>query len=169
MGVGGAWPFQYQRSHYPELAMDWNNELARQQTRRSFLGRSSIGLGAAALSTLLSPDASRATTAVVARKDRAPTDALPGLPHFAPRAKRVIFLCMAGGPSHLETFDYKPMLEKMDGKPMTAAEFHNRARSERQPKLVLECSTRRSEEEVCTYISRSQACDYPLIRGPVLI
>ena len=39
-------------------------------------------------------------------------------PHFAARAKRVIFLCMAGGPSHLETFDYKPKLADMDGKPM---------------------------------------------------
>ena len=35
-----------------------------------------------------------------------------------PKAKRVIFLCMAGGPSHLETFDYKPTLKEMDGKPM---------------------------------------------------
>ena len=41
-----------------------------------------------------------------------------GLPHHAARAKRVIFLCMAGGPSHLETFDYKPKLDEMNGKPM---------------------------------------------------
>jgi hypothetical protein len=41
--------------------------------------------------------------------------------HFAPKAKRVIFLCMAGGPSHLETFDYKPTLAEMDGKPMPAS------------------------------------------------
>jgi hypothetical protein len=40
------------------------------------------------------------------------------VPHHAPKAKRVIFLCMAGGPSHLETFDYKPELAKLDGKPM---------------------------------------------------
>ena len=43
---------------------------------------------------------------------------LPRLPHIAPKAKRVIFLCMAGGPSHLETFDYKPKLAELDGKPM---------------------------------------------------
>jgi hypothetical protein len=43
---------------------------------------------------------------------------LDQLPHFAPRAKRVIFLCMAGGPSHLETLDYKEELEKMHGEPM---------------------------------------------------
>ena len=39
-------------------------------------------------------------------------------PHFAPKAKRVIFLCMAGGPSHLETLDYKPKLAEMHGQPM---------------------------------------------------
>ena len=43
---------------------------------------------------------------------------LPQLPHHAPRVKRVIFLCMAGGPSHLETFDYKPKLARLDGQPM---------------------------------------------------
>ena len=47
-----------------------------------------------------------------------PYPALPGLPHFAPRVKRVIFLYMSGGPSHLETFDYKPKLADMTGKPM---------------------------------------------------
>ena len=43
---------------------------------------------------------------------------LPGLPHFAAKAKRVIFLCMAGGPSHLETFDYKPKLAELHNQPM---------------------------------------------------
>jgi hypothetical protein len=43
---------------------------------------------------------------------------LAGLPHYAAKAKRVIFLCMAGGPSHLETFDYKPKLDELDGQPM---------------------------------------------------
>lgn len=43
---------------------------------------------------------------------------LPGFTHHAPKAKRVIFLCMAGGPSHLETFDYKPQLDKLNGQPM---------------------------------------------------
>src|SRR5688572_14622027 len=38
------------------------------------------------------------------------------LPHYAPRAKRVIFVFMQGGPSHVDTFDYKPLLEKQDGK-----------------------------------------------------
>ena len=75
--------------------------------RRAFLKQASYGFGAAALANLLGNDAS--------------AGGLPGTlaaPHHAPRAKRVIFLSMAGGPSHLETFDYKPLLEQMHGKPM---------------------------------------------------
>ena len=75
--------------------------------RRAFLTRATYGFGATALASLMSDDAR--------------ADGLPGIlaaPHFAPKAKRVIFLSMAGGPSHLETFDYKPKLAQMDGKPM---------------------------------------------------
>ncbi|MDC0934952.1 DUF1501 domain-containing protein [Pirellulales bacterium] len=49
---------------------------------------------------------------------RGPLERLPGLPHHQPKARRVIFLCMAGGPSHLETFDPKPKLAELDGQPM---------------------------------------------------
>ena len=80
-----------------------------QINRRSFLSRSSLGLGAAALSALAKPDWLGATQG---------RGGLPGLPNLAPKAKRVIFLCMAGGPSHLETFDHKPRLAKLDGQPM---------------------------------------------------
>ncbi|MEM7233959.1 MAG: DUF1501 domain-containing protein, partial [Planctomycetota bacterium] len=83
--------------------------------RRSFLGRASWGLGAAAFASL------EGRGHAAASNDRGPHDRLAGLPHIAPRAKRVIFLCMAGGPSHLETFDYKPTLERLDGKPMPAS------------------------------------------------
>ena len=86
----------------PQLFLDQIN-------RRSFLNRTSLGLGATALASLAKPDALRAAQA---------KGGLPGLPNFAAKAKRVIFLCMAGGPSHLETFDYKPQLAKLDGKPM---------------------------------------------------
>ena len=51
-------------------------------------------------------------------KSEAASRAAPMGPHFHGKAKRVIFLCMAGGPSHLETFDFKPKLKEMDGKPM---------------------------------------------------
>ena len=80
-----------------------------QINRRSFLSRTSLGLGATALASLAKTDALQTAQA---------KGGLPGLPNFAPKAKRVIFLCMAGGPSHLETFDYKPQLANLDGKPM---------------------------------------------------
>ena len=74
------------------------------QTRRTFLGQTGLSLGSAALASLLS--------------DQATAAPLNSLPHFAAKAKRVIFLCMSGGPSHLETFDYKPQLDKLNGKAM---------------------------------------------------
>src|SRR3954454_6760429 len=84
------------------------------ETRRAFLGQT-LGLGALALSSLLQEDEARA----VASKPRTKgLSGLPGLPHFRPKVKRVIFLYMSGGPSHLETFDHKPGLTAMDGKPM---------------------------------------------------
>ena len=75
-------------------------------TRRAFLGRTSQGLGALALASLLKPDSLRAAHGV-----------LPSL-HLPQKAKRVIWLSMAGGPSQLELFDYKPKLVELDGKPM---------------------------------------------------
>ncbi|MEC8972569.1 MAG: DUF1501 domain-containing protein, partial [Verrucomicrobiota bacterium] len=77
--------------------------------RRSFLSRTSLGLGATALATLAKPGLLPAQGAA---------EGLSGLPHHAAKAKRVIFLCMAGGPSHLETFDHKPELAKLNGQPM---------------------------------------------------
>ncbi len=74
--------------------------------RRTFLGQSLLGLGGVALGTLINPKLLGATPGVI------------NPPHFRPKAKRVIFLTMAGGPSHLETFDYKPKLAAMNGKPM---------------------------------------------------
>lgn len=79
--------------------------------RRTFLNRTGVGIGAAALSSLVAADQSAAA-------QQSASNALAGFPNLPPRVKRVIFLCMAGGPSHLETFDYKPELEAMNGKPM---------------------------------------------------
>ena len=77
--------------------------------RRSFLGRSA-GVGSLALAGLMDP---RVFADAKAEK-------WPGAikPHHKPRVKRVIYLYMAGGPSHLETLDYKPTLAKMSGQPM---------------------------------------------------
>ena len=69
-------------------------------TRRDFLGRTGLGLGAAALSQLMGPSPASAA------------GGLPGLPHFAPKAKRVIYLFQSGGPPHLELFDPKPLLSE---------------------------------------------------------
>jgi hypothetical protein len=86
--------------------------------RRAFLGRSARGLGALALASLFD----RALlSAAEPRAGRVPKDRWPGAinpTHLPPKAKRVIFLSMAGGPSHLETFDSKPTLAELSGKPM---------------------------------------------------
>ena len=82
--------------------------------RRSFLARSGVSLGGMALGSLLSDGAGAAAAAAVA----ANPGLQPGLPHFAPRAKRIIWLYMAGGMTHLDTFDNKPKLAKLHGEPM---------------------------------------------------
>jgi hypothetical protein len=86
----------------------------QQMTRRTFLGRSSAGVGAMALAALSSPQSGNAAGAK--KDDRWPGAVQPL--HFPRKAKRVIYLSMAGGPSHLETFDPKPKLQEMHGQPM---------------------------------------------------
>jgi len=88
-------------------------DLQQLLARRTFLRQSGVGLGAAALGALLDPTA--LLGADIAKS--ASKGAINPL-HYAPKAKRVIFLCMSGGPSHLETFDYKPKLDELAGKPM---------------------------------------------------
>jgi len=78
-------------------------------SRRDLLKKSAVGFGNIALLSMLNDEAKAA-----AGKD--PLE--PKEPHFTPRAKRVIFLFMKGGPSHMDTFDYKPQLQKYDGKPL---------------------------------------------------
>ena len=88
-------------------------------SRRVFLGRAAQGVGKVALASLLSPtllSAALASTAKPGTKDKWTGVVNPF--HYPPKAKRVIWLSMAGGPSHLETFDYKPKLAEMHGKPM---------------------------------------------------
>ncbi len=75
-------------------------------TRKHFLGKLGLGLGSAALGSLLIPD-------LFSSQDQV---SLPvGVAHFAPKAKRVIYLFQNGAPSQLESFDYKPLLNKMTG------------------------------------------------------
>jgi hypothetical protein len=68
------------------------------ETRRQFFGRGARGLGVAALASLFGEGASA-------------REGLPGLPHFAPKAKRAIYLHMVGGPSQLDLYDYKPVMK----------------------------------------------------------
>jgi len=85
--------------------------------RRAFLGRGAAGLGLIALNSLIDPRILSAAEATqVEEKDKWMGAINPR--HFPPKAKRVIYLYMAGGPSHLETFDDKPKLREMHGKGM---------------------------------------------------
>ena len=79
-----------------------NEALQTELSRRAFLGQSAGGLGGVALGSLLTSGAAAAGNA----------------PHFAPKAKRVIYLFMSGGPSHVDTFDPKPLLTQRHGQPM---------------------------------------------------
>ncbi len=83
--------------------------------RRTFLARSGLSLGGAALGTLLARDG---LAAAGGGAGRGPGRGAVWPLHHPPRAKSVIFLCLAGGPSHIETFDSKPVLAKLDGEPM---------------------------------------------------
>ncbi|MCH1495183.1 MAG: DUF1501 domain-containing protein [Rubripirellula sp.] len=94
--------------------------LARQSQRRTFLRHGSYGIGAAALHSLLATGGVPAAEPVENKSDRASQHwegVYPVIPEQQ-RIKRVIHLCMAGGPSHLETLDHKPKLAEMDGQPM---------------------------------------------------
>src|SRR5687768_8357794 len=87
--------------------------------RRSFLTRSAYGLGGLALASLLNPKLSGGGQAASPAPQVPATGRWNGVvnpPHFPVKAKRIIHLCMAGGPSHLETFDYKAKLKELDGK-----------------------------------------------------
>ena len=95
---------------HPDLSpAEWRQRL----TRRNFLSAGVQGIGTVALSSLLSRD-------LFAAKPDA-LGALPGLPHFAPKAKRVICLWQGGGPSHVDLFDHKPTLAKEAGKDIPAS------------------------------------------------
>jgi hypothetical protein len=83
-------------------------------TRRDFLRRSAHGFGALAFASLLSDESVAAPSRAVVNPF------LPKKPHFEAKAKSVIFLFMEGGPSHIDLFDPKPELTRMNGKPLPA-------------------------------------------------
>src|SRR5437660_4655764 len=87
--------------------MDVCEECRLAMTRRHFFGLSSTGIGGAALASLLNPGL------FAAGETDPKTGGLAGLPHFAPKAKRVIFLHQSGGPAQMDLFDYKPKLSEL--------------------------------------------------------
>ncbi|MEC7906853.1 MAG: DUF1501 domain-containing protein [Verrucomicrobiota bacterium] len=87
--------------------MDPINEAKRQLARREFFVTAARGVGGVALASLLSPNSFSD-----------PYPGLSALPHFAPKAKRVIYLLQNGAPSHVDLFDYKPMLAKLARDPV---------------------------------------------------
>jgi len=87
------------------------DENALHVSRREFFGRSATGVGTVALASLLARDGAAA--------DR--VGGLTDLPHFAPKAKRVIYLFQNGGPTHVDLFDYKPKLKEMHGQEVPQA------------------------------------------------
>jgi hypothetical protein len=89
-------------------------QMRLQVTRRTFLRRTAAGVGSIALASLMKPFGALAADKKIEQKWHGVVNPL----HFAPKARRIIFLCMAGGPSHLETFDYKPKLAELNGQPM---------------------------------------------------
>lgn len=90
----------------------WNPRDALGLTRRDWLRQSAVGFGSLALAGMLAQESPAQEMA----KESEPL--VPRAPHFPAKAKRVLFLFMHGGPSQIDTFDYKPMLERDDGKPL---------------------------------------------------
>lgn len=96
-------------------------EFQRQLTRRHFFSRCGLGLGGMALASLLNRPRLAGATPTALENPLAPKP-----PHFAPRAKNVIYLFMAGGPSQLDLFDYKPRLIQLNGEPIPASFLEGR-------------------------------------------
>ena len=86
------------------------NNNSKNFSRRDFLTKTSLGLGALALNNLLNPLSLNASTLLGSNGSL-----IPGKTHFAPKVKRVIYLFQSGAPSQLDLFDYKPLLTKRNG------------------------------------------------------
>ena len=96
----------------------WNSFWNQVLSRREMLRTSSAGFGGLALAALLGEEAAAAQIGPRPDSGSGVDPLAPRPPHFAPRAKRVIFLFMHGGPSQVDTFDYKPLLQRDHGKPL---------------------------------------------------
>jgi len=97
--------------------MNCNCNQFNPMNRRDFLGRFALGLGGAALAGLFNREAGAASVAAASN----PFKGILPAPHFATKAHRIIYLFMSGGPSQLDLFDYKPLLNKMNGQDLPAS------------------------------------------------
>jgi hypothetical protein len=93
----------------------WTDALLQNQTRRHFFSECGVGVGAMALGALMGDRLAAAPAGTLGAGDAAVNPLAPKPTHFTPKAKRVIFLFMAGGPSQLDLFDYKPKLVELTG------------------------------------------------------
>src|SRR5579859_3986503 len=107
-------------------------------TRRQFFGRNAVGLGTAALGSLLVRD-------LAAAEGKKQIGGLPEFPNFAPRAKHVIYLLQNGAPPHVDTFDFKPGMEEFRGQELPESVHKNQRLSTmtagQKQKLVLPAFT----------------------------
>jgi hypothetical protein len=94
--------------------MDQFNKFRLNHTRRHFLTKAGLGIGSLALGSLMLPG-------MFGKKDEELAAPMLGLPQFAPKAKRIIYLFQNGAPSQLESFDYKPKLNEMMGQDLPAS------------------------------------------------
>ena len=93
------------------ILQHFQREHLRTITRRQFFNRCGTGMGALALSSLLNEK-------LFASSPMAEDPTAPRMPHFAPKAKRIIYLHMAGAPSQLDLLDYKPKLQQLNNQPV---------------------------------------------------
>ena len=109
-------PFKLHSPEFDQLNKSWD--------RRNFLTKTSLGIGALALSSLIGKSVLGTLANTMAAESPSASleqEILRALPHFAPKAKRVVYLFMSGGPSQFETFDYKPKLVDMFGQELPAS------------------------------------------------
>src|SRR5438876_5748908 len=99
------------------ISMNLDREYQLLMTRRQFFGRAATGIGVAALASLMNPNLFAAGESA---KLHGTFGTLKSL-HFPPKAKRVIYLFMSGGPSHIDLFDYKPQLKDYHGTELPAS------------------------------------------------
>src|SRR5262244_1367626 len=149
------------------------NQFNLEVSRRSFLGGGFAGLGSIALTSMLGKDA-RAINTPQSQSPNPQSKGVVNPLHYPAKAKRVIFLYQAGGPSHLETFDWKPKLAAMHGKGMPESMTKGQQIAQLQGRLLICYGPQhsfqkfgKSQQEICTLFPHigSLADDVCIIRS----